>query len=175
MEPSLRRKSVRILRRVCGSQIILPRTCILSNITKEGDTAVTPGRFADIWMGSYSGNRVCIKAFYTRAGRSSRIKQVRRQWFVHMIRAFDNLRQCLFREIAIWRRLPHPNVLPVLGVSPELFPLCIITEWMTNGNIMDFTSKHSKANRLHLVRRPPVSPCHFKLNNPRSLRRLPAD
>jgi len=73
------------------------------------------------------------------------------------MRAFDTLRQCLFREIAIWRRLSHPNVLPVLGVSPKLFPLCIITEWMTNGNIMDFASKHPEANRLHLVRRPPVS------------------
>jgi len=46
---------------------------------------------------------------------------------------------------------PTPNVLPVLGVSPKLFPLCVITEWMTNGNIMEFTPKHPEVNRLHLV------------------------
>jgi len=64
----------------------------------------------------------------------------------------DDSWQRLFQEIVIWRRLSHPNVLPVLGVSPKLFPLCVITEWMIDGNIMDFTSKHPEANRLRLVR-----------------------
>ena len=32
-----------------------------------------------------------------------------------------------------------------------MFPLCIITEWMIDGNIMDFTSKHPEVNRLRLV------------------------
>jgi hypothetical protein len=40
----------------------------------------------------------------------------------------------------------------VLGVSPKLFPLCVITEWMDDGNIMGFTAKHPEANRLRLVR-----------------------
>ena len=40
----------------------------------------------------------------------------------------------------------------MLGVSPELFPLCVVTEWMVNGNIMDFISTHREANRLRLVR-----------------------
>ena len=60
--------------------------------------------------------------------------------------------QRLFREIVLWRRLSHPNILPVLGVAPKLFPFCIITEWMENGNIMDFVSKHPDVNRLRLVR-----------------------
>ena len=69
--------------------------------------------------------------------------------------AFDRSRQRLFQEIVTWRRLSHPNVVPVLGVSPNLFPLCIITEWMIDGNIMDFTLKHPEVNRLCLVR--PIS------------------
>ena len=72
-----------------------------------------------------------------------------------VVSTFDNLWQCLSQEIIIWRRLSHPNVLPVLGVSPELFPLCIITEWMDHGNIVDFSGKHPEVNRLRLVR--PVS------------------
>ena len=71
------------------------------------------------------------------------------------IPAFNNSWQRLFQEIIIWRRLSHPNVLPVLGVSPKLFPLCVITEWMVDGNIMDFTQKHPEVNRLRLVR--PIS------------------
>jgi len=70
----------------------------------------------------------------------------------------DDPRQRLFQEIVIWRRLSHPNVLPVLGVSPKLFPLCVVTEWMIDGNIMDFTSKHPEVNRLRLVRPLPVFP-----------------
>ena len=64
----------------------------------------------------------------------------------------DGPRKRLFHEIVIWRRLSHPNVLPVLGVSPKLFPLCIVSEWMIDGNIMDFTSRHPEVNRLRLVR-----------------------
>ena len=67
--------------------------------------------------------------------------------------AFEKLSlQRLFQEIVIWRRLSHPNVLPVLGVSPKLSPLCIISEWMIDGNIMDFTDKHPEVNPLRLVR-----------------------
>ena len=69
--------------------------------------------------------------------------------------ALDGPLQRLFREIVIWRRISHPNVLPVLGVSPKLFPLCIITNWMVGGDIMDFTSKHPRVNHLRLVR--PIS------------------
>ena len=60
--------------------------------------------------------------------------------------------QRLFQETVVWKRLSHPNVLPVLGVSPKLFPLCVITEWMIDGNILDFASTYPKANRLRLVR-----------------------
>jgi len=79
MELDLRRKSIRILRKVCGAQTILPRSCMLSeNISKEGDIAFASGGFADVWRGRHGGNRVCIKAFraYT-ADNLSKIKQVR--------------------------------------------------------------------------------------------------
>ena len=81
MDLDLRRRSVRILRRVCGSQTILPRSCVLSdNISKEGDIAFASGGFADVWKGRHNENRVCIKAFraYT-ADNLSKMKQVRSQ------------------------------------------------------------------------------------------------
>lgn len=78
MSPELRRKSVRVLRSVCGLQKILPRALTLSvNITKERDIAFASGGFADVWKGRRDGNAVCIKAFraYTAENLSS-IKQV---------------------------------------------------------------------------------------------------
>jgi len=68
----------------------------------------------------------------------------------------------LFQEVVIWRRLSHPNVLPVLGVSQKPFPLCLITEWMLDGNIVDFTAKYPEVNRPRLVRPVSVSPLVFK-------------
>ena len=78
MQIDLRRKSVRILRRVCGSQTILPRSCILSeNISKEGDIAFASGGFADVWKGLHMGDRVCVRTFRAHTTeKQSKIKQV---------------------------------------------------------------------------------------------------
>ncbi|KAF9648292.1 hypothetical protein BDM02DRAFT_3096756, partial [Thelephora ganbajun] len=96
------------------------------------------GGFADVWKCRYNGSRVCVKAFRTYTAEN-----------------LSKTKQLLFQEVVIWKRLSHPNVLPILGVSLELFPLCVITGWMIDGNIMDFTSKHPEVNRLRLVR--PIS------------------
>ena len=79
----LRRKCVRILRSVCASQTILPRSCILSeDISKEGDVAFDSGGFTDVWKGHHNGNRVCIKAFHAYTSEYlSIIKKVRSKWF----------------------------------------------------------------------------------------------
>ena len=79
VELDLRRKCVRILRRVCSSETILPRSCILSdNISKEGDAAIAPRWPADVWNGRHNGERVCIKVFHAcTAENLPKIKQVR--------------------------------------------------------------------------------------------------
>ena len=78
MDLDIRRKSVYILRRVCGSQTILPLSCKISgNISKEGDIAFASGGFADIWKGRHNDNPVCIKAFRAYTDENlSKIKQV---------------------------------------------------------------------------------------------------
>ncbi|KAF9781366.1 kinase-like domain-containing protein [Thelephora terrestris] len=135
MSLDLRRRGFRTLRRVCGLQTTLPRSCILSgNIPKEGDFAFASGGLADTWKGNHDGNPVCIKAFRT-----------------YTADALIEIKKRLFQEIVVWRRLSHPNVLPVLGISPELFPLCIVSEWMIDGNILDFISAHPELNRLRLL------------------------
>ena len=83
MSLDFRRRSVRILRSVCGLQMVLPRSCIISdNISKEGNTAFVSGRFADTWKGRHNGNPVCIKAFpaYT-TDTLTKIKEVCTQRF----------------------------------------------------------------------------------------------
>ena len=45
----------------------------------------------------------------------------------------------------------HPNVLPIIQVSGALFPLCIMSPWMPNGNITQYTQVNPDADRLVLV------------------------
>ena len=77
--------------------------------------------------------------------------------------------QGLCREVLIWKRLSHPNVLPLLGVSVSKSPqyFRIISEWMPNGNVTEYTRSNPEANRLRLVS-PPYTPCEVfaeALNN----------
>ena len=48
----------------------------------------------------------------------------------------------------------HPNVLPFLGVSEVLFSFSIISPWLPNGNILDYTKNNQGTNRLGLVSEP---------------------
>jgi serine/threonine protein kinase len=51
-----------------------------------------------------------------------------------------------------WNTLDHPNVLPLLGVMMDDEQFVMVSEWMSNGNINQFTQTHKEANRLKLVR-----------------------
>jgi len=49
--------------------------------------------------------------------------------------------------------LSHPNILPLLGVSFSADPRSfrIISDWMRNGNVMEYTKSNPEVNRLRLV------------------------
>jgi len=46
---------------------------------------------------------------------------------------------------------PHPNVLPIIEVSEKLFPLCIVSPWMPDGDIAQYIQMNPGAERLTLV------------------------
>jgi serine/threonine protein kinase len=52
----------------------------------------------------------------------------------------------------VWKTLRHPNVLPLLGVTVTENRLVMVSEWMDNGNINEFTAVDTNADRLELVR-----------------------
>ena len=44
----------------------------------------------------------------------------------------------------VWKNLSgHPHILAFLGVDTELFPgeMCMVSEWMSNGTIIEFLKK----------------------------------
>jgi len=66
---------------------------------------------------------------------------------------FDRVFKRLCREIVPWKHLSHPNILPLLGISASRDPVCfrILSEWMPNGNVMQYARSNPKANRLRLL------------------------
>ena len=49
----------------------------------------------------------------------------------------------------MWKRLTHPNVLPLLGVT--IVPLQLVSNWMSSGDLPEYIEKHPGADRLGLV------------------------
>ena len=47
--------------------------------------------------------------------------------------------------------LRHPNVLPLLCASMNGNEFVIVSEWMDNGNVMDYLTREVDADRLLLV------------------------
>ena len=56
------------------------------------------------------------------------------------------------KEVALWKNLSHPNVLSLIGV-PHTFEggrFSTVSEWMVNGNIMEYVHENA-GNHLKLV------------------------
>ena len=75
-----------------------------------------------------------------------------------MATVLSNRRRTQFASCQIYRRVIedsklnfHPNVLHVIRVSEALFPFCIMSPWMPDGNITHYTQTHPGANRLAFV------------------------
>ena len=54
--------------------------------------------------------------------------------------------------MVLWKQLRHPNVLPFYGAY-MVDQFGMVSPWMENGNIVQFTGKNPEVNRLRLVRR----------------------
>ena len=113
--------------------------------------------FADVSDGEYQGHTVAIKHLKTSKGGSDRIFKV---FFITVTgRHCSVSSQRLCREIIAWKYISHPNILPLIGVSipANSHRFRILTEWMPNGNIMQFARSNPAANRLQLASNVPIS------------------
>jgi serine/threonine protein kinase len=115
----------------------------------DGSTDYTLFGLADIWKGSYHGEPVCIKALRRMSPISLLgIKNIGGYVFYQkrIKHALDKTPRRMRKSIS------HPNVLPVIDVSETLSPFCIVSPWMPDGNITQYTQMNPGANRLMLVR-----------------------
>lgn len=77
---------------------------------------------------------------------------------VKMLRsdANKNARNDFLKEIKIMSRLADPNIVRLLGVCIYSDPLCMITEYMENGDLNQFLSRHEPEGQLALLSNAPT-------------------
>ena len=58
--------------------------------------------------------------------------------------------QAFYQEAVMWKRLKHPNVVPLLGIT--IFPqLQLVSEWMTGGDLPGYIRENPGSDRLGLA------------------------
>ncbi|KAL5524358.1 hypothetical protein ACEPAF_9498 [Sanghuangporus sanghuang] len=127
----------------------LPHLDLTGRVFDEGRIKEARGGYADVFVGyvlseclryrgpTYEGQgrvKVAIKRLQIRLDKSVRFAK----W--------------IEREMKIWSRLDHPNILPFLGYMFEKDWPSLISEWMDNGTLKEFMEKQSKIDILHLAR-----------------------
>jgi serine/threonine protein kinase len=55
----------------------------------------------------------------------------------------------LYQEAVVWKRLDHPNIVPLLGITST--PLQLVSVWMSGGDLTEHITEHPDVNRLGLV------------------------
>ncbi|KAI5614589.1 discoidin domain-containing receptor 2 isoform X1 [Silurus asotus] len=77
---------------------------------------------------------------------------------VKMLRADanKNARNDFLKEIKIMSRLKDPNIIRLLGVCMSSDPLCMITEYMENGDLNQFLSRHEPEGVIALLSNAPT-------------------
>ena len=58
-----------------------------------------------------------------------------------------------YREVIVWKRLQHPNIVPFLGVPAKIPPFEIVCDWMENDKITEYVRKNPGVDRVGLVSR----------------------
>ncbi|KAF9783784.1 kinase-like domain-containing protein [Thelephora terrestris] len=92
------------------------------------------GGFGEVWKHEYRGHQVAVKVL--KVYEDSDLRKVTRRF-------------C--KEFVTWKYLRHPNVLPLVGVIMSGNQLMMVSEWMPNGNIIEFVKAHENVNRLELL------------------------
>lgn len=71
--------------------------------------------------------------------------------YIQICHCFSIVRNDFLKEIKIMSRLKDPNIIRLLAVCIHSDPLCMITEYMENGDLNQFLSRHEPEGQLALL------------------------
>ena len=155
LDDKFRQRSLLLLSKICKAHGTMPTSYLLRPEVIYIERSRYRGGFADVYSGKCLGFPVAIKCLRMYMWDSDRTFKVRPIVLMHHL--YPSSIQRLCREVVGWKHLSHPNVLPLIGISVLANPRCflILTEWMPNGNVMQYARSNPRANRLRLVSSPP--------------------
>ena len=59
--------------------------------------------------------------------------------------------QNFYEEAVVWKRLAHPNVVPLLGAAVVPCPPQLISDWVLGRNLTEYVKNYPEADRIGLV------------------------
>ncbi|KAF8748201.1 protein kinase [Rhizoctonia solani] len=101
---------------------------------------------------SVSRRQGCFRRYLegkTLDGRDVAIKSIRLYGSLASL-GRHKLEKSSVKELMVWARLYHPNVLRLLGICVFGGEIGMVSEWMPKGNVTEFTINHPNANKLKL-------------------------
>lgn len=135
LPPQIYVRCLRTLYRICGHQTLLPESLQIPLSYDITGIPQSSGAFGDIWRGRHLGQEVAAKTLK-----------------VFLVSDFEKIRKMFCREVMLWRVLHHPNVLPLLGVTMTENRFVMVSEWMKNGNIVEYLERNPHGDRPELLR-----------------------
>ena len=146
-----------MLRKLAGRTCQVPRSYLVGRWTRYTvkKEVIASGGFADIREGRLGKRVVAVRTIrMTREVDADAVHKVSDV----VVRGFSNASyriQTFCKECVLWMNIPHPNILQLIAVDikPEINRFSMVSEMMTNGNIVDYI-RAKRANRLCLVRLP---------------------
>ncbi|KAF9781372.1 kinase-like domain-containing protein [Thelephora terrestris] len=136
LDKGLKTIAFSVLKKLCGRTGHLPSSYLLPDKFDLSGEPYNSGGFSNVWKVSKSG------------GITVAVKSLRISESDDKIR----IRKRFCKEVVMWKNLSHPNVLTLIGVPVTLEEgrFSVASEWMVNGNIMDYVSAHA-GNHLKLL------------------------
>ena len=158
LDDKLQQRCLRLLSKICKASGFIPVSYFLCEESVHLGVVRYCGGYADVNEGKYMGFPVAIKRLRIKEGDSDNIFKVHSINLAYCCHSFFVQRLC--RETIAWKYLSHPNILPLKGIYVSVDPtrFCILSEWMPNGNVMEYTRLNPEANRLRLVSHLSFSP-----------------
>ena len=106
-----------------------------------------------MYHATLDGSRVCVKRVRVHTEEDIQESKVRSNAVTSPVRHHQRDPQMFYREAVMWKRLTHPNIVPLLGIT--ITPIQLISTWMSGGGLVEYIKKHPDTDRLGLVGGPP--------------------
>ncbi|KDQ52261.1 hypothetical protein JAAARDRAFT_40380 [Jaapia argillacea MUCL 33604] len=132
------------LRSALRSELIRVRN-LTAFITKRDEFPVATGGFADVFKAEMEGDE--DENGWVVLPETVGIKVLRIDKCPDPVRA----KRRWDRELEVWHRLHHPNVVELLGIYHKEGRSGMVTHWHKNGNAREYLEKQPFVNRVQLI------------------------